>query len=47
MKTLKFLALISLVTFTLAACNTVEGVGEDVKAGGAAIDKSAERNKTY
>ena len=27
---------------TLAACNTVEGVGKDVKATGAAIERAAD-----
>ena len=31
----------------LAGCNTVEGVGKDLKKGGEAIEKSADRNKTY
>lgn len=35
------------VALALAACNTVEGVGKDVKATGAAIEKAAEKNKTY
>ena len=30
-----------------AGCNTVEGAGKDVKATGSAIEKSAEKNKTY
>jgi len=29
----------------LAACNTVEGLGKDVKKGGEAIEKAADRNK--
>ena len=31
----------------LAGCNTVEGAGKDVKATGSAIERSAEKNKTY
>lgn len=31
----------------LSACNTMEGVGEDVSAAGRGIDKSAEKNKSY
>ncbi len=27
--------------FTLAACNTVEGMGKDIKKGGEAIEKAA------
>jgi len=29
----------------LAACNTFEGLGKDVKKGGEAIEKAADRNK--
>jgi len=29
----------------LSACNTIEGVGKDVKKGGEAIEKAADRNK--
>jgi len=45
----KFVALLSfiVVTITVAACNTVEGVGKDVKATGQAIEKAADKNKTY
>lgn len=45
----KLVALLSLigVAFALAACNTIEGVGKDVKAGGQAIEKAADRNKAY
>jgi predicted small secreted protein len=31
----------------LAGCYTVEGVGKDVKATGQAIEKAADKNKTY
>ncbi|MCI5049915.1 MAG: entericidin A/B family lipoprotein [Rickettsiales bacterium] len=31
----------------IAACNTIEGVGEDIRAAGNAIDNSAEENNTY
>jgi predicted small secreted protein len=48
----KMVALLSLIGFAIAAlavagCNTVEGVGKDVKAGGQAIEKAADKNKTY
>jgi entericidin B len=45
----KLVALLSLigVALALAACNTVEGAGKDVKATGSAIEKAADRNKTY
>jgi predicted small secreted protein len=38
------LGLISAVT--LSACNTVEGIGKDVKKGGEAIEKAAEKAKS-
>jgi entericidin B len=43
------LAALSLVlaTLGLAACNTVEGAGQDLKAGGQAIENSADRTKNY
>ena len=31
----------------IAGCNTVEGAGKDIKAGGQAIEKAAERSKGY
>jgi predicted small secreted protein len=45
----KLVALLSLigVALALAGCNTVEGAGKDVKATGEAIEKAADRNKTY
>jgi predicted small secreted protein len=48
----KIVALLSLVGFAVVAvamtgCNTVEGVGKDVKAGGQAIEKAADKNKGY
>ena len=41
----KLVALLSLlgVMFTLAACNTVEGAGKDIKATGDAIEKAANK----
>ena len=41
------LPLLFVATIVLAACNTVEGVGKDVKATGQAIEKAADKNKTY
>lgn len=32
---------------SISACNTVEGVGEDVRAAGGAIDNSAEETRNY
>ena len=45
----KLMALLALLSFSLAlaGCNTVEGMGKDVKATGEKIEKSADRNKTY
>jgi predicted small secreted protein len=34
-------------TCTLSACNTMSGLGKDVKATGDAIDDEARENKTY
>ena len=43
----KLAAALALAGFALglAACNTVEGVGKDVKAGGQAIESAAEKSK--
>jgi predicted small secreted protein len=30
-----------ILTLVLSACNTVEGIGKDIKKGGEAIEKSA------
>ena len=30
-----------------AGCNTIEGAGKDIKAGGAAIEKAADQAKKY
>ena len=35
------------ISVGLAACNTVEGVGKDVKATGSAVEKAAEKPKPY
>lgn len=37
---MRILALIAALV-TLSACNTVEGVGQDIKAGGQAIENAA------
>ena len=34
-------------TMMLAGCNTVEGAGKDVQAGGKAIKNEAAEHKTY
>lgn len=33
--------IVSILLLLLSACNTVEGIGKDVKKGGEAIEKSA------
>lgn len=38
----KTIVIILATCFTLAACNTVRGVGEDVERGGEAIQEAAE-----
>lgn len=40
-----FAALAFLLAASAAACNTVEGVGEDLTAAGQAIDQTADENK--
>jgi predicted small secreted protein len=39
---LTFAALAFLLTAAAAACNTVEGAGEDIRAAGDAVDDAAE-----
>jgi predicted small secreted protein len=45
----KLIALLALVGLCVAVtgCNTVEGMGRDVKAAGGAVEKAAEKSKTY
>ena len=45
----RWIALFALagVAFALAACNTIEGAGKDVKAAGGAIEKAAGGAKRY
>lgn len=38
-----FAALVAV--FSIAACNTIEGMGKDIKKGGEAIEKAAEKAK--
>lgn len=33
------------INFTLSSCNTIEGVGKDVKKGGEKLENAAERAK--
>lgn len=41
MKLLVNLILVAFMAATLSACNTVEGAGKDIKAGGKAIEDTA------
>jgi entericidin B len=45
----KLAALVVMMGFAigLAACNTIEGAGKDVKAAGQGIEKAAEKSKPY
>jgi entericidin B len=42
MPTKRFAALAALLLLGLAACNTMEGLGQDVKSGGQALERSAQ-----
>ena len=41
------LAITGLAVAALTGCNTIEGAGKDVKAAGGAIEKAAEKTKSY
>jgi predicted small secreted protein len=41
MKNLTTFVLIAFATLTFAACNTIEGAGKDIKAGGEKIEDTA------
>ena len=45
MKTLAALLVLAGFAAVLAGCNTMAGVGKDVKAGGQAIESAAEKSK--
>jgi predicted small secreted protein len=45
-RTAALLAL-SCLALLLAACNTIEGAGKDVKATGSAVERAAEKAKPY
>ena len=47
LKKLAALAVMTGFVLGLAACNTVEGAGKDVKATGTAIENAADKRKTY
>jgi len=42
---MKTLVIALACAFVLAGCNTVEGLGKDIKKGGEAIEKAAEKAK--
>lgn len=42
LRSLLLAAALGTAAVALAACNTVEGAGEDIQAGGRAIDEAAE-----
>ena len=44
---MKNILILLAAAFALVACNTIEGVGKDVKKGGEAIEKAADKNKGY
>ncbi len=41
------LSLILALAAPLAACNTMEGIGEDTQAAGRGLENAAEGNKAY
>ena len=41
----KVIAILLLSLAGLAGCNTMEGIGEDVKAGGQSLENAAEKAK--
>lgn len=42
---MRILMMLVIGAFALTACNTVEGVGRDVKGAGKAIEKGAKKTK--
>ena len=47
MVALLLLAGLAIGALLTSGCNTVEGMGKDLKAGGQAIEKAADKNKGY
>lgn len=45
MKTIMKLAAVFAMTFSLAACNTIEGLGKDISKAGDKIEETAKDNK--
>ena len=44
---MKTILCILAAALALSACNTIEGMGKDIKAGGEKVEKSADKNKGY
>jgi len=44
MKTITLILLITLLALSLAACNTTRGLGQDIQAVGASIERTANRH---
>ncbi|HEY9380651.1 MAG TPA: entericidin A/B family lipoprotein [Burkholderiales bacterium] len=42
---LRIIAALLIASFALAACNTMEGAGEDIQKGGQKLENAADRNK--
>ena len=45
MQAWKLISVLMAAAFTLGACNTMGGLGEDIQSGGKALENEAERNK--
>lgn len=43
---LTLITLIAAIAFLTSACNTMQGMGKDVQAGGKKLEDSAEKNKS-
>lgn len=44
-KRFQILAILALLLPVLAACNTFEGLGQDVQKAGSSLEKAADKNK--
>ena len=47
MRIIKQSLFLSLIALSLAACNTMEGIGKDIGAAGDKLETSADKNKKY
>jgi len=45
MRSISTIVILFLSCSFITACNTMEGVGKDIKAGGSKLEKSAHENK--